>query len=64
MEGKFSEGWYQHPTMGLIRVYVNGGDWVYVCYTRNGQKPLSKERKMDSWSWALSEPAHTPSSLD
>ncbi len=58
MDGSYSEGWYQHPTHGLIKVYMsNDSDWVYRCYTRNGSKPLSKERPMDQWIWALSETA-------
>ncbi|TBV79445.1 MAG: hypothetical protein EYX74_06915 [Desulfobulbaceae bacterium] len=57
MEGNFSEGWYQHPSLGLIKIFFNNSDWVYVCYTRNGQKALSKERKIDNWIWALSKPA-------
>lgn len=58
MEGSYKEGWYHHPSLGLIRVFVSGSDWVYVCYTRNGKKALSKERTIDGWTWALSEPAH------
>ena len=58
MEGTYQEGWYSHPNLGLIRVFISGPDWVYVCYTKNAQKPLSKERDLDSWTWALSEPAH------
>ncbi|MDZ7641098.1 MAG: hypothetical protein U5J62_03605 [Desulfurivibrio sp.] len=58
MEGTYQEGWYNHPTLGLIRIYVSGTDWVYVCYTRNGKKALSKERPLDGWTWALSEASH------
>ncbi len=64
MDGSFSEGWFTHPTLGLIRVFVKGTDWVYVCYTKNGQKALSKERPMDSWTWALSEPSYASGSSD
>ena len=55
MDGTFTAGWYNHPTLGLIRVYLKGNEWVYQCYTQNGQKALSKERPLDSWTWALSE---------
>ena len=57
MDGTYNAGWYEHPSHGLIKVYQNDLDWVYRCYTKNGQKPLSKERKMDQWIWALSEAA-------
>ncbi|MFH7319168.1 hypothetical protein ACHHRT_01005 [Desulfurivibrio sp. D14AmB] len=57
MEGSFREGWFKHPTLGLIRIFIKGPDWVYVCYTSNGEKALSKERPLDSWTWALSEPS-------
>lgn len=59
MEGSYREGWFIHPNLGLIRIFIKGPDWVYVCYTRNGEKALSKERPLDSWTWALSEPSHT-----
>ncbi|ADH85063.1 hypothetical protein [Desulfurivibrio alkaliphilus] len=59
MEGTFQEGWYTHPTLGLIRVFTSGSEWVYVCYTSNGRKALSRERPLDGWTWALSEPSHT-----
>jgi len=55
MEGNYESGWYNHPSLGLIRVYPNGPDWVYRCYNKNGDKPLSKERPLDQWTWALSE---------
>jgi hypothetical protein len=55
MDGTFKEGWYTHPSLGLIRIFVSGPEWVYVCYTKNGMKALSKERALDSWTWALSE---------
>lgn len=57
MDGTFTEGWFNHPNLGLIKIYLSSGDWVYQCYTKNGQKALSKERPLDSWTWALSEPA-------
>ena len=57
MDGTFIEGWFNHPNLGLIKIYLTGGDWVYQCYTKNGQKAVSKERPLDSWTWALSEPA-------
>ena len=55
MDGTYTEGWFTHPTQGLIRVFLKGGEWVFQCYTKNGQKALSKERPLDSWTWALSE---------
>ncbi len=62
MDGGFKEGWYKHHTLGLIRVFVDRtGSWVYQCYTKNGAKPLSRPRPMDSWTWALSEEAEEPS---
>lgn len=57
MDGPYKEGWYTHPTSGLIKIFLNDQEWVYRCYTQNGQKPLSKERPLDSWTWALSEEA-------
>ena len=57
MDGMFAEGWYEHPSLGLIKIYLKSGEWVYQCYTKNGQKALSKERPLDSWTWALSEPS-------
>ena len=58
MDGIYTEGWFTHPTQGLIRVFSKGGEWLYQCYTKNGQKALSKERPLDSWTWALSEAAY------
>ena len=56
MDGSFAEGWYNHPNLGLIKIFLKEGrDWVYQCYTKNGEKPLSKDRPLDSWTWALSE---------
>ena len=57
MQGKYTGGWYQHPTHGLIKVSLSDSQWVYRCYTQNGFKPLSKERPIDQWIWALSEEA-------
>ncbi|MFH1019257.1 MAG: hypothetical protein V1782_01395 [Pseudomonadota bacterium] len=55
MDGTYSEGWFTHPNHGLIRVFNKGGEWVYQCYSQSGQKALSKERPLDSWTWALSD---------
>ena len=55
MEGDFQTGWYYHPTLGLIRTTFTNGKWVYRCYSEKGTKPLSKERPLDQWTWALSE---------
>ena len=57
MDGTYEEGWYIHPKEDLIRVNQNDGEWVYRCYSGNGQRALSKERPLDSWTWALSQRA-------
>ena len=54
MQGNYEAGWYEHPSNGLIKIYNSAAGWVYRCYTRNGDKPLSKERPLDQWVWALS----------
>jgi hypothetical protein len=59
MDGSYTEGWYNHPNLGLIKIYVSGSQvWVFQCYTKSAQKALSKERPLDGWTWALSEPAN------
>ena len=59
MDGTFKNGWYNHPSLGLIKIFLNDiSEWVYQCYAQNGHKPLSKERPLDSWTWALSEPTN------
>lgn len=55
MDGMYAEGWYEHPSEGRIRIVHKDGEWVYQCYTQNGQKALSKERPLDNWIWALSD---------
>jgi len=55
MQGNYTKGWFKHPSHGLIKIYTNKAGWVYRCYTANGTKPLSKERAIDQWIWALSE---------
>lgn len=57
MDGTYEQGWYTHPNEGLIRVSQKDGEWVYRCYSVNGQRALSKERPLDSWTWALSQRA-------
>ncbi len=57
MDGKIKTGWYVHPNLSLIKVYEKNGAWVYQCYKRNGSKAISKERDLDQWTWALSEPS-------
>ena len=59
MEGGYQEGWYVHPSLGLIKI-IHAKEWVYRCYTDSGAKPLSKERPLDPWTWALSEPKEKP----
>ncbi|MBU0480406.1 MAG: hypothetical protein KKG47_04830 [Proteobacteria bacterium] len=55
MDGNYHEGFFDHPSHGLIKIYRNSsGNWVYQCYTSSGTKPLSKERTLDAWTWALS----------
>lgn len=56
MDGSFEDGWYKHPTLGLIKIFQKNNSWVYQCYTTSGEKPLSKDRPLDQWTWALSEP--------
>ena len=56
MEGGYQEGWYVHPSLGLIKTINSQNQWVYRCYNAKGTKPLSKERPLDPWIWALSEP--------
>ncbi len=60
MDGPVTEGWYQHPQWGLIEVFKKKGRWVYVCYTSDGSKALSRPRDMDPWIWALSEEGQEP----
>jgi len=57
MEGSVKEGLYNHPSQGVIKIFQDkSGSWVYQCYTKNGQKAISREKSLDSWIWALSEP--------
>ncbi|MCK5232840.1 MAG: hypothetical protein KAR13_21380 [Desulfobulbaceae bacterium] len=58
MEGNYSAGWFNHPSLDLIKVFVSNQDWVYQCYTKNGQKAVSKEKTLDAWTWALAENAY------
>ena len=55
MEGGYQEGWYVHPSLGLIKVTHTNRQWVYLWYTEGGAKALSMERPVDPWTWALSE---------
>ena len=56
MEGQMNSGWYKHPQLGLIKIYSNDRhEWVYICYSDSGTRVLSKEKPMDSWTWALCE---------
>ncbi|MBI5559175.1 MAG: hypothetical protein HY885_16250 [Deltaproteobacteria bacterium] len=57
MDGQFKSGWYIHPNLALIKISQKGQLWVYQCYTASGQKAISKERPLDQWTWALSEPS-------
>ncbi len=56
MDGQFAEGWYKHPQLGLLKIFMDKTkSWVYQCYTSNGAKPLSKEKDLDQWTWVLCE---------
>ncbi|MGM0680732.1 MAG: hypothetical protein ACQES8_00695 [Thermodesulfobacteriota bacterium] len=55
MHGEFQEGWYKHPSLGIVKIFRNGDNWVYQCYTTNQKKALSHERPLDTWTWALCE---------
>ncbi|MCD6388045.1 MAG: hypothetical protein J7L69_01445 [Desulfobulbaceae bacterium] len=56
MEGAIESGWYDHPNLGLIKIFMKGSSWAYQCYSKTGKKSLSRERDLDQWIWALSEP--------
>ncbi len=60
MDGAIEAGWFVHPQNDLIRVFQSGTQWVYQCYSSTGTRVLSKERPLDSWTWALSAPADLP----
>ena len=61
MDGQITAGWYRHPKLGLIKIFENDKrSWVYQCYSESGTRALSKEKSMDSWTWALC--AHAPQS--
>ena len=54
MDGQVKPGWYRHPNLGLIQVYVNvNQEWVYRCYSESGTRALSTEKPIDTWTWAL-----------
>ena len=57
MDGNYSEGWYRHPQLGLIKVFENEekGQWVYQCFSDSGARALSLEKPIDGWTWALAE---------
>ena len=55
MEGPFQAGWYNHNTLGLIKISQVNGNWVYQCYKRNGSKPISNKKPLDQWTWTMSE---------
>ncbi|MBU0483255.1 MAG: hypothetical protein KKB30_01910 [Proteobacteria bacterium] len=56
MDGSYEPGLYNHPTLGLIKIFLTEDNWVYQCYTQKGTKALSNPRPLDVWTWALSEP--------
>ena len=54
MEGQITPGWFRHPQIGLIKIFSNENqEWVYQCYSDKGTRLLSKEKSIDSWTWAL-----------
>lgn len=56
MDGTYEAGWFTHPNLGLIKIFLDkNAKWVYQCYAQMGHKPLSAERPLDQWTWALSE---------
>ncbi len=55
MEGSFEAGWYEHNTLGLIKIAYLDGKWIYQCYKSNGSKPISKKKPLDQWTWTMSE---------
>ena len=58
-DGTYEAGWFSHPNLGLIKIFLNkSSKWVYQCYAERGHKPLSAERPLDQWTWALSEKKH------
>ena len=61
MDGQITAGWYQHPKLGLIKIFEDSKrTWVYQCYSDSGMRALSKEKAIDQWIWALSITAPTP----
>ena len=55
MDGSYKDGMYTHPSLGLIKIFIDDGEWVYQCYTSNGAKPVSNPKPLDQWTWAMSE---------
>lgn len=55
MDGVYEAGWYIHPSLGLIRIFLERDQWFYQCFAEKGHKPLSKARSLDQWTWALSQ---------
>ena len=56
MEGSIIDGWYIHPSLGIIKIYRSKINvWVYQCYSKDGSRALSKERPIDQWTWVMCE---------
>lgn len=55
MDGPYEAGWYYHNTLGLIKISMADGKWIYQCYKSNGSKPVSKKKTLDQWTWTMSE---------
>ncbi|MBA3013737.1 MAG: hypothetical protein FP815_02160 [Desulfobulbaceae bacterium] len=54
MDGQISAGWYRHPKLGLIKIYQNNKQaWAYQCFSDSGTRALSREKSLDTWTWAL-----------
>ena len=58
MDGQVTTGWYRHPKLGLIKIFVNEKrEWVYQCFSESRARALSREKEMDNWTWALCKSA-------
>lgn len=61
MDGQITAGWFRHPKLELIKVFENDKQtWVYQCYSESGKRALSKEKALDSWTWALCATTEEP----
>jgi hypothetical protein len=51
-----------YPTLGLLKITRNKAGWLLLLH-RRGHKPLSMQRSLDQWIWALSEKNRSTSDL-